>query len=143
MSGLKTESGIISRYVGQAVKQRREQLGLSYAQLSRLLTRWGRDIPTLGLRRIEAAERRVDVDDLVALALALEVSPITLLMRPDAREETGIPLPGAGVAASAKQFWNWLTANYPMTGSVMAFYSAALPQWEREEFEQKLGGIKP
>jgi transcriptional regulator with XRE-family HTH domain len=143
MTGLKTESGLASHYVARAVRCRREKLGLSYAQLSRLLTKWGRDIPTLGLSRIESSERRVDVDDLIALALALDVSPVTLLMPPDAHQETGIPLHWSNAAVSAKQFWDWLTAGYPLSGSVMDFYSAALPQWEREEFEQKLGGVRP
>lgn len=58
----------------------RERRNLSYAQLSRKLKTAGRAIPELGLRRIEDGDRRVDVDDLMALAEALEVWPIALLM---------------------------------------------------------------
>ena len=57
----------------------REARNLGYAELSRRLAELGREIPSLGLRRIEAGERRVDVDDLVALALALDVAPVALL----------------------------------------------------------------
>ena len=52
----------------------------SYAELSRRLTNLGRPIPPLGLRHLEAGGRRVDVDDLVALAEALGASPMTLLL---------------------------------------------------------------
>jgi hypothetical protein len=47
--------------------------------LSRKLEEAGRAIRELGLRRIEDEDGR-DVDDLMALAGALDVSPITLLM---------------------------------------------------------------
>ena len=46
----------------------RERTNLGYAQLSRKLKEAGRAIPELGLRRIEDGDRRVDVDDLAALA---------------------------------------------------------------------------
>jgi len=52
---------------------------MSYAELSRRLTEQGRPIAALGLRRIEAGERRVDADDLVALASVLEVDPGKML----------------------------------------------------------------
>lgn len=43
----------------------------------------GRHLPATGVIKTESGERRVDVDDLVAFALALNVSPLTLLL-PDA-----------------------------------------------------------
>lgn len=52
----------------------------SYAELSRRLEEAGRAIAPLGLRRIESGTRRVDVDDLVALAVVLGVNPNALLM---------------------------------------------------------------
>lgn len=53
---------------------------MQYKELSEKLTAVGRPIHPLSLKRIEVGERRVDVDDLVALALALEVSPLALLL---------------------------------------------------------------
>lgn len=47
--------------------------------LSDALGRVGRPIVLSGVGKIEQGERRVDVDDLVALALALEVSPLALM----------------------------------------------------------------
>jgi hypothetical protein len=58
----------------------RETQNLGYTKLASILEEMGRPIPELGLRRIESGDRRVDVDDLMALAMALGVSPVTLLM---------------------------------------------------------------
>ena len=62
------------------VKRFREDQKLTYVELSDRLTGLGRPIPVLGLRRIERGERRVDVDDLMALADALQVMPADLLI---------------------------------------------------------------
>ncbi len=53
---------------------------MSYAELSRRPEELGRPIPPLGLTRIRDGKRRIDVDDLIALALALDVSPAVLLL---------------------------------------------------------------
>lgn len=53
---------------------------MQYQELAERLEKVGRPIPVLGLRRIESEERRVDADDLVALAIVLNVSPVRLLM---------------------------------------------------------------
>ncbi len=75
--------GPVGRYVISNLERLREQRGLTYRQLSDRLTAIGRPIPTLGLSRIEKGNRRVDADDLVALCVALEVSPAALLLPPD------------------------------------------------------------
>ena len=92
----------------------RERRNLTYAQLSRKLKAAGRAIPELGLRRIEDGDRRVDVDDLMALAEALEVWPIALLMPTTTMYgepvETGDELVKATghPLQSAKLLWNRL-----------------------------------
>lgn len=75
--------GPVGQYVLRNLKRVREDHGLTYVQLAERLKLIGRPIPTLGLSRIENGNRRVDVDDLVALAIVLEVSPATLLLPPD------------------------------------------------------------
>lgn len=62
------------------IRRLREAQNLGYAAFSRRLKDIGRTIPELGLRRIEEGDRRVDVDDLMALSVALGVSPLALLM---------------------------------------------------------------
>lgn len=94
----------------------RERKNLTYAQLSRKLKAAGRAIPELGLRRIEDGNRRVDVDDLMALAEALEVWPIALLMPATAMGghpvQTGNELVQATCRPPerAKVLWNQLQA---------------------------------
>ena len=75
---------------------RRLRGGMQYKELSERLAELGNPIPPLGLRRIENGERRVTVDDLCALAVAFDVSPLTLLLPPDgvwvaASRLTGVP----------------------------------------------------
>ncbi|WP_344918591.1 helix-turn-helix transcriptional regulator [Streptosporangium oxazolinicum] len=61
------------------MKQHREAQRLTYAELSGRLAALGRPIPVPGLRRIEHAERRVDVDDLTAIAHVLGLTPADFL----------------------------------------------------------------
>jgi transcriptional regulator with XRE-family HTH domain len=65
------------------IKRIREGQRVTYVELSDRLESIGRPIPVLGLRRIERGERRVDVDDLLALAYALGVPPVDLLVPGD------------------------------------------------------------
>jgi transcriptional regulator with XRE-family HTH domain len=69
--------------VGHALRERiaaaRRAYRLTYVELSERLTNAGRRIPPLGLSRIERGERRVDADDLVAIAAALSV-PVPVLL---------------------------------------------------------------
>ena len=109
----------------------RERKNLTYAQLSRKLKAAGRPIPELGLRRIEDGDRRVDVDDLVALAAALEVSPITLLM-PSTADADEIAATAVG-AVTALRLWQWLAAEMPLAGDtpsdVFGFILRSVPNW--------------
>lgn len=79
MAGKKIELGPTGEIVRDNIRRLRRARGLGFAELSRELEHHGRPIPPLGLRRIEEGERRVDVDDLTALAVVLWTSPATLL----------------------------------------------------------------
>lgn len=89
----KIPAGSVGDNIATAVREIREAKRLPYTELSERLTELGRPIPVLGLRRIEKGERRVDVDDLVALARALGVPPV-LLAFPLGRCALTSPLPG-------------------------------------------------
>jgi hypothetical protein len=54
--------------VRRNIRRLREERRWSYREVEERLARVGRVIPVLGLSAIDAGERRVDVDDLVALA---------------------------------------------------------------------------
>jgi transcriptional regulator with XRE-family HTH domain len=56
--------------------------GLRLADLADRLCDLGNPIRINGLSKIENRDRRVDVDDLIALAAALDVHPLALLATP-------------------------------------------------------------
>lgn len=95
---------------GEQVREnvRRLRGGMQLKELSERLTAVGRPIPPLGLRRIELGERRVDVDDLVALAVVFDVPPLVLLLPPDASEVVGSAITGVAYPEIAHDVqWDW------------------------------------
>ncbi len=74
-----SDIGEIGRRVGDNVKRLRLAHELSLRDLSAKLAGCGRPILASGLMKIEHGQRRVDVDDLAALAEALGVLPGRLL----------------------------------------------------------------
>lgn len=106
MAGKVTPTGPTGDTVRQNIEELRQSAGLSYAEMSRQLEALGRAIPPLGLRRIEAGERRVDVDDLTAIAVVLEVSPVRLLM--PSVTSTAIMGEATGTGErSTQDLWTW------------------------------------
>lgn len=88
-----------SKSLGATGERVRENLvrlrgDMGHSELSRRLAAVGRPIAPLGLRRLEAGERRVDVDDLMALAVVLDVSPLALLLPADASPEQASAITG-------------------------------------------------
>ena len=73
----------------------------------------GRPILAIGLSRLAAGRRRVDVDDLVALAVALGVTPNSLLLPRDAPPGTEVEL-APGIRVSAMAAWAWADGRMPL-----------------------------
>lgn len=145
MAGRKSELGPTGTSVADRVKQLREDQRLGYAELSRQLSALGRDIPPLGLRRIEAGERRVDADDLVALALALGVSPITLLMPESTSGDDEVQATGIEGYVTARRLWTWLLAAMPLAGGyreLLDFVGKSVPTWQLDEKDGPLSCIE-
>jgi transcriptional regulator with XRE-family HTH domain len=89
--------------------------------LSRRLDEAGRPIPALGLRRIENGERRVDVDDLAALAFALGVNPNALLFPPVNSSFYGVSITGLRrPGTDAASMWQWANGERPILTQEMA-----------------------
>lgn len=99
MAGKTKSNGATSRAVRENHKRLRLSRDMTWAQESRFLKKLGWDIPALALRRIEDGERRVDVDDLMALAVVLDVSPVELLL--DEGESGKTDVTGIGTVPSA------------------------------------------
>jgi len=81
--------------VRRNIRRLRDQRQWSYREVEERLSRVGRAIPVLALSAIDTGERRVDVDDLVALAAVFDLG-IEELVQPPADCETchGAPPPG-------------------------------------------------
>jgi transcriptional regulator with XRE-family HTH domain len=78
------ELGPAGHTVAKQIRRIREMDRLSLQELSERLEEFGRPIVPSGLSKIELGHRRVDVDDLVALATALRTTPNDLLYGPGA-----------------------------------------------------------
>ncbi len=108
---------------------------MGYTDLSERLKDLDRRIPALGLRRIENGARRVDTDDLLALAIALGVSPATLLT-PNA-EDGGEQVEATGITqrCDADRLWNWVSGYEPIDPgeATIEFRLAALPLWKKRQ----------
>lgn len=81
----------ISGRIGDQVLRAREARGLSQRGLERVLADIGYRLGNVAISRIETGSRRANVDDVIALALALDVTPVDLLL-PLGRAAT-VPLP--------------------------------------------------
>jgi transcriptional regulator with XRE-family HTH domain len=83
------EVGPVGRNLIANVERLRAGRRLTYKRLSELLKDAGRPIFPLGLSRLEKAERRVDVDELVAFASVFGVDPAELLRDPGEAAQAG------------------------------------------------------
>ncbi|WP_223626759.1 helix-turn-helix domain-containing protein [Microbacterium sp. EST19A] len=101
------EIGTTGSVVATNVKTIRGRAGLDLRGLSERLTELGRPISASGLSKIENLAKRVEVDDLIAIAAALGVSPTEILF---SKEIEGRPV-GSGLSddVSADDAIAWAT----------------------------------
>lgn len=100
------------RAVAANVRRIRDEVrGWSTYELSRKLAKLGRPIAPSALSKVERGERRVDVGDLMALALALRVNPNALLLPATVQGE--IEMTGAS-ARPAGDVWEWAEGGRPL-----------------------------
>lgn len=142
MAGKEPETGPTAETVAANVRRLREDvLNLSYTRLSELLKeRADWSINPVGIRRLEAGERRISADDLVALAVALGVSPATLLMPYTTERAERVLATGTG-PQSAEGLWRWLVGNNPFKGSgrhLAEFWLNSWPEWEHDEMAEEI-----
>lgn len=104
-----------SKRVAANLRRIRRERDVTTAALSQRLAAIGHPIADTGITKTEKGDRRVDADDLVALALALGATPNTLLMPEvtylDARDSHQLtPL----VSGSAVELWQWAQGETPL-----------------------------
>lgn len=128
---------ITGRTVAANVRRIRIESRMMQADLSAAMSRVGRPIPVASIGKLETGLRKVEVDDLMALAVALNVSPLALLL-PDTRRPND-PVEGVGIATTAVDLWRWGVGDSPLEiisgkyedveSDVLAFRSLSLPWW--------------
>ncbi|MFF4308523.1 helix-turn-helix domain-containing protein [Streptomyces sp. NPDC001507] len=102
----KTLIGPVGETLMHNIKRIREGQRLTFVKLSEDLAEIGRPIPILGLRRIERGERRVDAEELLALAYVLGVQPVDLLVAPELDDDAPYSIaPGVRATAGAARDW--------------------------------------
>ncbi|MFF4059215.1 helix-turn-helix domain-containing protein [Streptomyces sp. NPDC001668] len=82
MAARSLEIGPAGIRTARTIEILRTERGLAQRELATRVTALGRPMTNTMLSRIERAQRRCDVDDLVAIAEALLVSPLVLLEGP-------------------------------------------------------------
>ncbi|MEU7764995.1 DEAD/DEAH box helicase family protein [Nocardia sp. NPDC049190] len=97
--------------VGQRLKDVRQSRGLTLNLLATRLSDLGRPIDLSALAKIEKGQRRVDVDDLIALARALDVSPNWLLF-PETATNDRVDLTAA-FSMAGREAWQWAVRDQP------------------------------
>ena len=85
----------------------RKARGVSSYGLSGELKRAGRPIAPSAIAKIERGERQVTVDELMAIAASLGVSPSALLLPPTDDPGSKVEITGVGSVA-ADEAWDWV-----------------------------------
>ncbi|MGW8953026.1 helix-turn-helix domain-containing protein [Streptomyces sp. NPDC055709] len=139
------ELGPNGRAVAANVKRLRTARGMSLRALSEALSEVGRGLSQDAINKIENGAksdakqvRRVDVDDLVALAAVLRVNPSALLLPPTDDPAETVDITGVG-PVSADRAWDWIDGELPVeqikpgdpTGAILQFQLYARPAGRR------------
>jgi transcriptional regulator with XRE-family HTH domain len=144
MAGKKTDTGPTGQTVASNLTRIREHKGLTYTQVSKLLASGGRNISPLAVRRIEDGERKVDADDLMALASVLDVSPTYFLMPSTDGPEDEVSVTGRAAPVEAKKLYDFLHGEHGIEGRPVRVAEwlrhllTTAPAWRIDEAEAAL-----
>jgi len=115
MAGIRKEPGPTAQRVAANIRRIRRGRDLAAVKLSERLEGIGYPIADTGITKTEQGTRRVDVDDLVPLALALGVTPNVLLLpevsyldSPETYQLT------PAVSGNAERLWQWAQGERPL-----------------------------
>ena len=111
------QAGSVTRIVAENVKRFRAEYRVPVREMSSR-TECLNEVKTLtpnAVSEIENGQRKVDVDDLLALSAALNVSPVALLMPANGSEDD----------------WKYLTAEAPIPSATDVQDFVAVESWRR------------
>lgn len=106
--------GPSGRRFATRVRETREGKRLNLSEVADRLTDIGRPIMTSGISKLERGVRRVDVDDLLALAIVLETPPNMLMLPPPTSPDEMVELAPGKVVPLAFA-WRWANMFVPMS----------------------------
>lgn len=129
------EPGATARRVRTNLAALRGQRRISLRGLSSRLDRLGHPLLSSGLSKIETGDRRADVDDLVAIAVALDVAPNRLLLTETAGDEKIELTPEA--EASESTVWRWATGEAALPVDLWADKPAAIDLTRARRFRRE------
>ena len=128
-------NAIISSSISDAVRHNvaevRQRRRMSQQGLADRMAQLGRSVRNTAIAKIESGQRRVDVDDLVALAAALNVSPARLLL-PDEGDPLARVQLTPEVEVGMEAAWQWVTGSHSLES---AEADLADPAVQRAELE--------
>jgi len=147
MGSSAVEKGHVAQSVATNVNSVRDRRGLSQQQLAARLGELGRPMQASAVAKIESGARRVDVDDLAALAVALNVAVARLLVPDGGEDELVFVVPAFSVPADSA--WAWATGERrlatedddlldPVVQERDLDFIAERPRWKRLRDEQLL-----
>lgn len=116
-----------ARFAGKLRELRRAR-GWDQARLSARLTAIGHPIGVNAISRLEKGERRADVSDLVALAVALDCTPSRLYL-PD--EDPGEPVAvTAGTTRTWRRAWQWAAGERSLDDPEQETFPRTMKSWD-------------
>lgn len=105
------ELGPTGGRLAENVKAIRERLPLTTEQLAERVTGLGRPMRANTITKIEKGQRRVDIDDAVALAVALDVNLSTLVLPYSTKGTVRLT---DTTEVSAREAWDWTDGRRPL-----------------------------
>jgi transcriptional regulator with XRE-family HTH domain len=129
----------------RAVRSAREQCGTTQDELAERLTELGLPFDRSMVAKVEGERRGVSLDEVLGFAVALGVSPVSLLV-PQSAAETVALTPNTPVESVQASLW--ARGYRPLTdpgddvdGSDYAFYRTALAPYYIAEADRRLPGV--
>ncbi|MFW5415431.1 helix-turn-helix domain-containing protein [Nocardiopsis sp. CNT-189] len=135
MAKEKIELGPTGRTVAENLRRLRITRELSLRELAELADQAGRKFGVNALSQAEKGLRRLDVDDLVVLAVVLNVNPSALMLPVEVDRERPVEITGHGEVPAIRA-WKWVDGHMPLPGraseqQARAFDQAVRPWWSR------------
>lgn len=106
------DAGPTGRRVAKNIEMLREDRGLTQAQLAERVESLGRPMSRQAVSKVEQGFRRVDVDDLVAISIALDTTPSRVLLPGVAGQDEVELLPA--VSVPSLDAWRWANGEEPL-----------------------------